>query len=194
MYLISLDFQSPLNNFTMHEVPEVFLCLTDCLFWKVLFFPPNSKVWLAKVILFCRDVNPFLQITTQLLRAGKLKECPILDWITSTSSFHQHFPVFPFYIPEAETLSSSVSVFTLMFLIFHAACWDSLKKEPKITTGITTILNFELKFIHLAPVIPEFEPNLTPPLFWRRFAITLLFHMPVWLQIRFLCTAAFQMH
>lgn len=73
-----------------------------------------------------------------------------------------------------EKVSFPISVLTWKFLIFHAACWDRLKKEPRITTVITTILNFELKFIHLAPVITEFEPNLTPPLFWRRFATTFL--------------------
>jgi len=37
--------------------------------------------------------------------------------------------------------------------------------DPRTTRVITPILKFELKFMHLAPVITELEPNLTLPWF-----------------------------
>lgn len=113
-----------------------------------------------------------MQITTQLWGLENLR-------VSYIGLNHKYFSISSTF-PELLTLNScsnlsfSVSVLTLKILIFYAACCDNLKKEPRITTVITTILNFGLKFIHLAPMIMEFEPDLTPPLFWRRFAITVL--------------------
>lgn len=112
-----------------------------------------------------------MKATTQLLRTGKLKECPILNWITSYSPFHQYSLNFPLWIPAGGSVfpyqCPHIKIFNLSCLLLGPS-----EKGTQNNHSITTILNFEPKFIPLAPVIAEFEPNLTPPLFWRRFATT----------------------
>lgn len=91
-------------------------------------------------------------------------------------------------------MSFPISVLTLKFLIFHASCWDRLKKEPRITTVSQqfSTLNPNSSLWHLW--LLNLNPIWHHPYFDADLPQHFLCHVPVQLQILCLHTAAFQMH
>lgn len=111
-----LDFpgfwsDSSLNHLIKHEMPGVFSHLTNCLFWKVLFSPQNKRCaqpmqscFVEAQIHLCKLPNYHSAFKDWKTQKKKKKECPILNWITSTSPFHQYSLNFPLWIPAGERI------------------------------------------------------------------------------------------